>query len=246
MKIMTHTYHITGMTCSGCQSKVQALLTKIQGIKNVAVDLNKEQAEIEMDHHIPTNDLKAALKDYPKYQLSEVRQHHPVIPEEEKKSWIATYKPILLVFAYITGISLIVEIVSGTFFWMRWMNNFMAGFFLTFSFFKLLDLKGFADSYMSYDIVARKWMFWGLIYPFIELLLGIAYLSGFNPLLTNSVTLSVMSISVIGVLQTVLNKRTIRCACLGSVFNLPMSTITIIEDVLMILMSAIMLVKILF
>jgi hypothetical protein len=52
-----------------------------------------------------------------------------------------------------------------------------------------------------------------------------------------------MSISIIGVLQSVLNKQKIKCACLGDVFNLPMSTITIIEDALMIGMSLIMLIK---
>ena len=50
-----------------------------------------------------------------------------------------------------------------------------------------------------------------------------------------------MTVSIIGVLQSVMNKRKIKCACLGDVFNLPMSTITIIEDALMIGMSVIML-----
>jgi hypothetical protein len=50
-----------------------------------------------------------------------------------------------------------------------------------------------------------------------------------------------MTVSIIGVLQSVLSKRKIKCACLGDVFNLPMSTITIIEDALMIAMSGIML-----
>jgi hypothetical protein len=50
-----------------------------------------------------------------------------------------------------------------------------------------------------------------------------------------------MSVSLIGVVQSVLNKRQIRCACLGAVFNLPMSTVTIIEDGLMIVMSLLML-----
>ena len=51
-----------------------------------------------------------------------------------------------------------------------------------------------------------------------------------------------MSISIVGVLQTVLDKKTIKCACLGDVFNLPMSTVTIIEDGLMIAMSVTMLI----
>jgi len=53
-----------------------------------------------------------------------------------------------------------------------------------------------------------------------------------------------MAVSLIGVVQSLLNKRKIKCACLGDVFNLPMSTITIIEDGLMIVMSGIMLLTI--
>ena len=121
------------------------------------------------------------------------------------------------------------------------MNNFMAGFFITFSFFKLLNLKAFAETYSMYDIVAKRIKAYGFIYPFIELALGIAFLTRFNPIATNIATLIVMSISIIGVLQSVLNKRKIQCACLGAVFNLPMSTVTIIEDALMIVMSGIML-----
>lgn len=240
---MTHTYKVSGMTCGGCQAKVQALLSKIAGVRTVKIDLAKGEAKIDMDKHIATADLKEALKDYPKYQLSELQKPVVVntIEDLHGKSWIETYKPILLIFGYITGISLFVEWVNGDFFWMRWMNHFMAGFFLVFSFFKFLNIKGFAESYSMYDIIAKQWSGWGYVYAFTELLLGIAFLIGFNPILTNGTTFVVMTISIIGVLQSVLNKRKIKCACLGDVFNLPMSTITIIEDALMIGMSLIML-----
>jgi len=246
---MTHVYKVSGMTCTGCQAKVQSLLSKVAGVKNVNIDLAKGEAAIEMDKHIATGDLKGALKDHPKYQLSEIASHqqfvaHP-ITEEETKSWIGIYKPILLIFGYIVGITLLVEYVSGGFVWMRWMNYFMAGFFLLFSFFKLLNLQGFAESYSMYDIVAKKWNGWGYVYAFTELALGIAFLTGFNAFITNAVTFVVMSVSIIGVLQSVLNKRKIKCACLGAVFNLPMSTVTIIEDALMIAMSGIVLVTLL-
>jgi hypothetical protein len=201
-----------------------------------------------MDKHIATADLKAALKEYPKYQLTEASHQQPAfvsMDDEVIKSWIATYKPILLIFAYIIGITLLVEWMQGGFILMRWMNHFMAGFFLVFSFFKLLNLKGFAESYSMYDIVAKKWNNWGYVYAFIELGLGVAFLTGFNPVFINIVTLVVMTVSIIGVLQTVMSKRKIKCACLGDVFNLPMSTITIIEDGLMIGMSAVMLATIL-
>lgn len=246
---MTHTYRVSGMTCTGCQAKVQGLLSKLAGIKNVSIDLVKAEVTIDMDKHIATADLQSALKDYPKYQLSELIQK-PIAPlfEEEgerERSWLQTYKPILLIFGYIIGITLLIEYIYGAWAWMRWMNHFMAGFFIVFSFFKLLNLKGFAGSYAMYDVIAKKWNGWGYAYPFVELGLGLAFLTGFFPVLTNSITLVVMTISIIGVLQSVLNKRKIKCACLGAVFNLPMSTITIIEDALMIAMSGVMLITML-
>ena len=242
---MTHTYNVTGMTCSGCQAKVQSLLSKVTGVSKVSIDLSTGDTTIDMDKHISTPVLKEALNEYPKYQLSEkiIQPHTSVVsqPAEESKSWLKTYKPILLIFGYITAITLLTEWVQGGFIWMRWMNHFMAGFFFFFSFFKLLNLKGFAESYSMYDIVAKRWNGWGYVYAFTELALGVAFLTGFNPILTNLVTFVVMAVSIIGVLQSVLNKRKIKCACLGDVFNLPMSTITIIEDALMIGMSGIML-----
>lgn len=236
------------MTCSGCQAKVQSILSKVKGAEKVNIDLSKGEVTVEMDRHILVSEFQSALKDYPKYQLSENGHAHYIsleaaAPEEEEEteSWFETYKPIILIFAYILGATILLEVVNGSFVWTRWMEHFMAGFFLVFSFFKLLNLKGFAESYSTYDIVAKKWIGWGYVYAFVELALGIAFLSGFNSLLTNAVTFVVMAVSIIGVLQSVFNERKIRCACLGAVFNLPMSTITIIEDALMILMSLIML-----
>jgi copper chaperone CopZ len=231
---MTHTYTITGMTCTGCQAKVQGLLSHVPAVDNVTIDLKAATARIDMNRHVLTGELQAALKDYPKYQLAEAAAADGDAPV----SWIKTYKPILLVFAYILGGTLVIEGALGGFSLMRWMAHFMAAFFLVFSFFKLLDLEAFADSYSSYDIIAGRWRGWGLIYPFAELGLGILFLMGFDPAVTNAATLIIMGVSIIGVVRSVLSRRQIRCACLGAVFNLPMSTITIIEDGLMIAMSA--------
>ncbi|RYY50009.1 MAG: heavy-metal-associated domain-containing protein, partial [Chitinophagaceae bacterium] len=145
--------------------------------------------------------MQTALKDYPSYQLTEQAQKFPPTPfsvEEEKKSWLETYKPILIIFGYILGGTLLVEYSDGGFMWMRWMHHFMAAFFLVFSFFKLLNLSGFAESYAMYDIVAKRWKVWGYIYAFLELALGLAFLTNFYPLLTNGVTFVVMTVSIIG------------------------------------------------
>jgi copper chaperone CopZ len=229
---MTHTYKVTGMTCANCEAKVKSNLLTLAHVTAVEVSKENQTATVTMDKHIALSAFQNALDK--KYIITAIEHNETA---EQAKSLLITYKPILLIFGYITAIALLVAVKQNGFDWMHGMNIFMAGFFLSFSFFKMLDIKGFAESYAMYDIIAKKLRPWGYIYVFIEFTLGLAYVTGFKPFLTNMVTLVVMSVSIMGVLQSVFNKRKIQCACLGVVFNLPMSTVTIIEDALMIAMS---------
>ncbi len=235
------------MTCGSCEAKVKSSLLSLPNVIEVEVSKDNQTATILMDKHIVLANFQNALDE--KYSITAMENNETAFPLSfgeglGGEAWFAIYKPILLTFSYIITIAVIAATHQNTFHWMQAMNIFMAGFFLTFSFFKMLDLKGFAESYSMYDIVAKKIKAWGFVYAFLELGLGIAYATNFQPLVTNIVTLVVMSISIIGVLQSVFNKRKIQCACLGAVFNLPMSTVTIIEDALMIAMSAVMLYQI--
>ena len=121
------------------------------------------------------------------------------------------------------------------------MSDFMGAFFLVFGAFKLLDLNSFADAYSTYDLVAAKSRAYALAYPFIQLALGGAYLTRFNPGLVNIAALLIMSVSSAGVVRALFSGRKIRCACLGTKIRLPMSTISLVEDVLMAVMAAAML-----
>lgn len=237
---MTHTYQLTGMTCSGCENKVKSNLLILPDVTSVEVSKDANTATISMDKHIGLDTLQQALGgNDSKYQIS-ATQHNETL--EETKSWAETYKPILLIFGYVTAISLVVSWQANAINFMVFMRVFMAGFFLTFSFFKMLNLKAFAESYAMYDMVAKKFSAWGYIYAFIELGLGLSFALNLSPVIVNWVTLIVMTISILGVLESVLNKKKIQCACLGAVFNLPMSTVTIVEDAIMIAMSAAMLI----
>lgn len=233
---MVHKYQITGMTCSSCEAKVKSALLMVDNVTHVEVSLQDHSTTITMDKHVPLKELQKALD--PKYQIAAL-EHNELT--EQTKSWFETYKPILLIFFYITLTTVLIQINNQHFDLMQWMRHFMAAFFLVFSFFKLLNLKGFAESYVMYDILARRFPSWAYIYAFIELALGIGYLIDINPIVINTVSFFVMSVSIIGVLKTVLNKQQIQCACLGDVFHLPMSIVTIIEDALMIIMAAFML-----
>jgi len=239
--MMTHTYQLEGMTCSSCENKVKNNLLIIPDVNQVDVSKENNSATINMNKHISLEVLQEALGGKTsKYQIALSPSSNA--GAEETRSWIQIYKPILLIFCYVTLISGLATWQSGGLNFMMFMRIFMAGFFLTFSFFKLLNLKGFAESYAMYDIVAKKFAAWGYVYAFIELALGVSYALNIYPVAVNWITLIVMAVSVLGVLESVLNKKKIQCACLGAVFNLPMSTVTIVEDTLMIAMSAGMLI----
>lgn len=234
-------YQVTGMTCGGCVNRVQATLS--QYASHVDVTLDPAQATLRQ----PTaniDELNQALSKVGHYALVAIASPAAPIPAVESTTWFSTYRPLILVFAYILLVCLLIEWVAGAFMLHRFMPNFMAGFFLTFSFFKLLDLSGFASSYAMYDLLAKRLPQYGYVYPFIELGLGIGYLLHGDSRLINLITFLVMTFSTLGVLIAVSKRQKIRCACLGAVFNLPMSTVTIIEDLLMAGMALWMLVAI--
>jgi len=249
---MTHSYKITGMHCAACIEKVGKALESLPDVEKAEVTLNPQQAAITMKRHINTEKLNEAVKAAGKYSLEDIHETHPHSSEvpnpfaaaEEEKSKFVTFTPLIIISVYLLGFVILSEVNNGEFRFMHAMNSFMGGFFIIFSFFKFLNLPGFADAYSTYDIIAKKWHGYGFIYPFIELGLGVSFLLHSFPKTTNIITLLVMSISSIGVIQSVLKKNKIRCACLGTVFNLPMTTITIIEDLLMAAMSVIMLIYI--
>lgn len=236
---MTHTYLITGMTCTNCVAKVKNELLKIPEILSAEVTLNPGKAVIDMSHHISLPVLQQAISPEKKYLIAEdlLDTSHAAMTIEEKKSWLGTYKSLLLIFLYISIISLIAPLNNLSLSFNSWVNSFMAGFFLSFSFFKLLDLKGFAEGYATYDLLAKKWKPYGYVYPFIELFFGIALLTGFYPVIINGLIVAVMGFSAIGVVQSILKKQTIQCACLGTIFKLPLGKVTLLEDSLMMLMA---------
>lgn len=228
-------FEITGMTCAGCAAKVRSLLAGVKGIDSVEVDLEGARVSVDAAKPIALTAISEALQGT-KYSAGITVQ-----PFVESKFSLRTYYPLALVIGFITMVASITSFREGAFDAMGFMAHFMAGFFLAFSFFKLLDLRGFAESYAGYDLLAMRWKAYGFIYPFIELALGIAYLVAPHADALSMATIIVMGFSLLGVLRALLNKQRIRCACLGTVFNLPMSTVTIAEDALMIAMAGAML-----
>ena len=126
---------------------------------------------------------------------------------------------------------------------MEAMLDFMGLFFLVFGMFKVFDLKGFPASFAMYDPLAAQFRVYGQLYPFIELAMGamLMFRIAVNPILFLTVLL--LTITTLGIVRSLSNKRQIRCACLGTWLNLPMTEATLIENALMIIMAVVLLIQ---
>ena len=227
----------TNLNCGNCVAAVTPYLDGAAAIRRWAVDTSNADKVLTVEGDVSGRAVSELVAKAGFRILGEIET-----PPAASAEPPANYYPLLLIVAYLVGLSALPGLWTGTFHWMTAMRHFMAGFFLAFSFFKLLNPTGFADAYAMYDAVARRWNGYGYVYPFIELALGVAYLLDLWPVATNVVTLVVMAVGTVGVVQSLLGGRKIRCACLGTVFNLPMSTVTLIEDVGMAAMAVAMLV----
>lgn len=240
---MTHTYKIDGMTCNGCKASVEKYLSNIENITKVDVNLEKGEATIAMKQHVSTATLQQALPE--KYTLSEKENKisSPISEQfevSEESKW-QQLKPLFLILGYISVASILIHRQDWNM--QEMMLDFMGLFYIVFSFFKMLDLKGFPDSFRMYDPLAKRVPIYATIYPFIETALGLLFLLRFQIEVALILTIIILGITTIGVTKTLLDKRSIRCACLGTALQLPMTEATFIENAIMLVMAVVLLIQ---
>lgn len=160
-------------------------------------------------------------------------------------------KPLIGVLGFVAVSTGLISFLGGFSTPMEIGKIFMGMFFLTFGSFKAYNLEGFKEAFKSYDILAEKSDVYATVYPFLELGLGLLYISllfqtSFQlEVLTHAAAITVMTIGGVGVLNAIREGRNLQCACLGNVFNVPMTKVTLAEDLGMALMAIVMLFTIL-
>jgi hypothetical protein len=122
----------------------------------------------------------------------------------------------------------------------RAMHAFMGFFLVVFALLKLFDLRGFADGFQMYDLLAKRSRAYALVYPFIELALGLAYLAFLRPDIVYLCTVVVLGFGALGVITALRRGLDVRCACMGTALKVPLSTVALIEDLAMAGMAAAM------
>ena len=180
-------------------------------------------------------EYKEVVNSTPHYYCAHHKTEYSVkIENLSKKNILTTLKELAPLISVILGISLIALLrqiagINTMLYMMDWMGLFL----LVFGGLKLVDLKGFALGFASYDIVAKRVRYYGYIFPFLEIGLGVLYLSGYMFLLQNILVLIISVLGMYSAYKVITNKLEIRCVCLGVLFHIPMTWATFIENFLM-------------
>lgn len=168
-----------------------------------------------------------------------MERHSKTVQYQEKNR---AYGPLIVIVTVVFLASIVLQTRIQSWSFIVWMRDFMGLFMVIFSMVKLFDISGFADGFSMYDMVAHRFRIYGSIYPFLELFLGLAYLSGKGMLMACVVTLVVMSISTAGVVRSLIRGLDVHCACMGNILKVPLSTVSVVENIGMGGMALVMLI----
>ena len=237
---MNQTFLISGMNCGSCKANVENSINSHEHVIEAVVDFEKKELIVSSKKHLELATFQKLLNS--KYTIS-IKNHQGNSKSNEtlvleEKSKLHQLKPLLLIILYITTACILLHYNNWS--WDKFMLDFMGLFFIVFSFFKMLDLNGFAQSFKMYDPLAKRIPVYGWIYPFIETTLGLMFLIRYEINVALIITLIILLITTIGVTKTLLAKKSIQCACLGTALKLPMTEATFIENAIMIIMAVIM------
>lgn len=170
---------------------------------------------------------------YNKIMNHEHHNHSGMKIHTEQKKGFGQFIPLIVMVAIVIMLTVIFNAICPPEAPAPVMRNFMGSFFLVFGLLKLLKLKDFATAYAEYDLLAMRSKVYARGYPFIELVLAAAFIFNFEILVTSWVTAILMLVGALGVYLKLRKKEEIECACLGTVFKLPMTWVTLVEDLLM-------------
>ena len=236
---MKQTYAIKGMTCGGCKTSVEKHIGGVEFVTNVEVSLEMEEVTITLEHPISIDIFKKVLPEkfnlFEKSYKSRIQDISSISEKEQEVSKVKQLQPLFIILFYLATTVIFLNYKDWNS--REMMFDFMGLFFIVFSFFKMLDLKNFPTSFSMYDPLAEKILFYGWVYPFIEIALGLMFLVRFELNIALYVTIVILGITTFGVIKTLMNKKNIQCACLGTALKLPMTEATLIENALMLSMS---------
>lgn len=156
-----------------------------------------------------------------------------------------TYQPVMVVFAMTALMALAAMwATAGTILTIRSGEWFIAFSMCVLAILKLRDLESFSNMFLGYDLLARRWVRYAYLYPFGEGLAGVLMISGDLVWLSAPVALVIGSIGAVSVFKAVyVDKRELKCACVGGDSNVPLGFISLTENLMMVAIAIWMVLK---
>lgn len=153
-----------------------------------------------------------------------------------------TYQPVIAVFATTALMALALSWSATAGLGIYTLEVFIALSMSVLAILKLRDLYSFSNQFITYDILARRFIRYAYIYPFAEALAGIGMLAGFWPGLFAVIALFIGTSGALSVIKAVyVEKRELRCACVGGNSKVPLGFISLTENLMMVFMGLLML-----
>ena len=156
-------------------------------------------------------------------------------PEEGETS----YQPVLAIFGVAFMLALAISwYVFGTVLTVQAAEWFVSLSMALLAIQKLQDLRSFSTMFLNYDLLARRWVRYGYIYPFGEALAGVLMVAHVLPIISVPVALFIGTVGAVSVFKAVyVDKRELKCACVGGNSNVPLGFVSLTENLFMIGMS---------
>jgi glutaredoxin len=150
-----------------------------------------------------------------------------------------TYKPVIAVFTMTALMALAASYaVSGNPFTVRAAEWFISFSMCVLAILKLRDVESFSSMFLGYDLLARRWVPYSYVYPFAEALAGILMIAHAFKFISIPVALFIGTIGTVSVIKAVyIDKRDIKCACVGGDTNVPLGFVSLTENLMMVAMA---------
>jgi glutaredoxin len=150
-----------------------------------------------------------------------------------------SYRPVVAVFAMTALMALAAsQAVVGSPFTIRAAEWFIAFSLCVLAILKLQDVERFATMFLNYDLLAKRWVPYGTIYPFAEGAAGVLMIAGALTWLSVPIALFIGTIGAASVFKAVyIDKRELKCACVGGSSNVPLGFVSLTENVMMVAMA---------
>lgn len=215
-----------------------------------ALDLLQRNHYAIEDHHLKSKEANVQYKE--EHGVSEtpqifiegehiggydqLREFLGMTPEEPEGT---TYRPIIAIFSVSFLMALSTSLLPNSgFSLLRIIELFIAISMCSLAIMKLRDLSSFSTQFLSYDLLARKVVRYAYVYPFVEAGAGILMIAHLAPWLSAPSALFIGTVGAISVIKAVyIEKKELKCACVGGNSNVPLGFISLTENLMMIAMA---------